>query len=992
MASNVKTGLVLEGDSKGATKAIDATTDSVEELDKTTKKASKNVRKNTKDTETSFQKLGKSAARMGAAVGVAAVALGAMVTRKVIENTKVQDAAVAQLNATLESTGFAAGKTSDDLQQTAAALQQVTAFGDETIITGQAILATFKEIKGDQFDRATVAVLDMATALKTDLKSAAIQIGKALNDPSGQLTALSRAGINFTDTQKDMIKAMTEAGDVAGAQAMILAELESEFGGSAEAYRNTLGGALEGLSNAYNDLFEAETEASASLIESINAIEGTLSNAQFQENIQALVTGLLDITNNAVQAVAKLAEVGDELERVWARTVGVGIATDDREGLEARIETLNKQLEFLAKQGQTAGGTVNGIKKELAELEAKLAVNISLFGDDTTETKKNTDAKKDNAKAAGDQADAQGGANDAIGESVKVTGAATKKTDGLAKSKQKLAKLLADENKQTIKNNQAFDEYITNAAEEIRLSKESERTQYIENEVRRFGTDITEKQAEQIRIMAGHRYDEIDAVEKTALAYAGAAHTIGSAIDDMVGDSNGAFATLFDGFGEVLTELEKAGKGIQDVFDTQAIKDFGFALLQVSAQYAASELFERETSGAGAAIGAVVGAYYGEQGGAAAGAFIGEGLESTLFGQDNDGSNRGKATFDLSTGRVDASGVGKTFSDKNVQSALNLVNALVEFTSSIGPSNLSGRVFVGGDDGIRYGGQSFGTDAEAFLQTAYRDAVAGATELDAGLKELITTFINASDSAQDMAAFAGAIISLNDNASIDAVANSIQDFADASRSLSQIYYDQAAAVSEQITAFDGSLQSVTTLNQGLVDAQAAAYDFAQSILAVGQSLADQAERSAESIRESILTEEELLQKREQERTALQKSLATLTDPAEIEEATRRILQLNEQIFGSLSEDEQNRRAEEFALVAENTNDLAQKLLDRALTDLQKTSEDINRRVAEMLGTAASQQQAAADTQQSAANTFSNAVASFANTNITVIVPESEVNA
>jgi hypothetical protein len=46
------------------------------------------------------------------------------------------------------------------------------------------------------------------------MKDAAIQMGKALNDPITGISALSRVGITFTDDQKTMIQGMVEAGDV----------------------------------------------------------------------------------------------------------------------------------------------------------------------------------------------------------------------------------------------------------------------------------------------------------------------------------------------------------------------------------------------------------------------------------------------------------------------------------------------------------------------------------------------------------------------------------------------------------------------------------------------------------------------------------------------------------------------------------------------------------------------------------------------------------
>jgi len=52
------------------------------------------------------------------------------------------------------------------------------------------MLLTFTNIKGDTFEKATEAVLDLATAMNSgaipsseQLKNTSIQVGKALNDP-----------------------------------------------------------------------------------------------------------------------------------------------------------------------------------------------------------------------------------------------------------------------------------------------------------------------------------------------------------------------------------------------------------------------------------------------------------------------------------------------------------------------------------------------------------------------------------------------------------------------------------------------------------------------------------------------------------------------------------------------------------------------------------------------------------------------------------------
>ncbi|MFH2073744.1 MAG: hypothetical protein ABIJ57_00160 [Pseudomonadota bacterium] len=168
----------------------------------------------------------------------------------------VQEAAEAKLGAVIKATGGAAGYSLEQMKAMAAGLQKVTTVGDELIMGSMAILATFKNLRGEGFERATKAALDMSEVLGQDAKSAAIMLGKALNDPILGLTALGRSGIQFTESQKSVIKAMVEVGDVAGAQNLILNELEAQMGGAAEAARKTFGGALKAATNDLGDMNE----------------------------------------------------------------------------------------------------------------------------------------------------------------------------------------------------------------------------------------------------------------------------------------------------------------------------------------------------------------------------------------------------------------------------------------------------------------------------------------------------------------------------------------------------------------------------------------------------------------------------------------------------------------------------------------------------------------------------------------------------------------
>lgn len=168
-----------------------------------------------------------------------------------------QAKAIAQVEAGLKSTGGQVGYTSKQLQKMASDLQSKTLFGDEEILKdATAQLLTFTNITGEQFAKSQEAALNLATRLDGDLKSASIMLGKALNDPVANLSAMSRAGIQFSEDQKQVIKALAESGNMAEAQSIILEELEKQYGGSAEAAAKAGTGGLKQLQNAFGDLQE----------------------------------------------------------------------------------------------------------------------------------------------------------------------------------------------------------------------------------------------------------------------------------------------------------------------------------------------------------------------------------------------------------------------------------------------------------------------------------------------------------------------------------------------------------------------------------------------------------------------------------------------------------------------------------------------------------------------------------------------------------------
>lgn len=196
-------------------------------------------------------------AGVAAVYGVTKIISGAITKMKeYVGLANVQEAAERKLGAVLKATGNAAGYNLDQLKKMASGLQSVTTVGDEVTLSGMAILATFKQIRGEGFERATKAAMDMSAVMGQDLKSSMVMIGKAVNDPITGMSMLTRVGVTFTQQQKDMARQLQESGDMAGAQNIILKELESQFGGTAAALRKDFGGSVIAAGNALGDTKE----------------------------------------------------------------------------------------------------------------------------------------------------------------------------------------------------------------------------------------------------------------------------------------------------------------------------------------------------------------------------------------------------------------------------------------------------------------------------------------------------------------------------------------------------------------------------------------------------------------------------------------------------------------------------------------------------------------------------------------------------------------
>lgn len=172
---------------------------------------------------------------MSAAVSLPLLALA----KTSIDQSREGAIAVAQVQASIASMGPVAARSLEQLKQQSADLMRQSLFDDDDIMKNvTAKLLTFGKVTGTMFDRAQQASLDLSAKGFGDIASTSVMLGKALQDPIKGINAMSRAGVSFSAEQKAMAKSMVEAGNIAGAQAMIMKEVERQVGGAAKAARD----------------------------------------------------------------------------------------------------------------------------------------------------------------------------------------------------------------------------------------------------------------------------------------------------------------------------------------------------------------------------------------------------------------------------------------------------------------------------------------------------------------------------------------------------------------------------------------------------------------------------------------------------------------------------------------------------------------------------------------------------------------------------------
>lgn len=262
-----------------------------------------NVNKKVDGMGKGLKNLGKIIA--GAFVVKAVVGFGKEVAKSAMEQERAEN----RLNTLMKNVNGTTDEQIESLKALARAQQNLTTIGDEVTMAGQSQLATF-QLSADNIAKLTPAFQDLAVATyganvsQEQMIQSGNLIGKVMQ---GQVGALSRVGVSFTEAQEKILKTGTEAEKTAA----LIEVLGSNFGGLAKTTRSTTEGAIIAMNNAWGDMKEVLGDfllpilgkAATWFSSKIPQIRATMVGAF--EKINPIVMKLYEIFNQEVLPILK---------------------------------------------------------------------------------------------------------------------------------------------------------------------------------------------------------------------------------------------------------------------------------------------------------------------------------------------------------------------------------------------------------------------------------------------------------------------------------------------------------------------------------------------------------------------------------------------------------------------------------------------------------------------------------------------------------------
>ena len=249
--------------------------------------------------------LGPAGVAAAAGLGGITLALGSAVRAA----TEFQTLGL-RTEAIIRSTGGAAGLTAQQIREMSQSIARDTLASTAGVEAAAAQLLTFRSVAGQTFERTLRAAQDLAATGFGSIESAAVQLGKALEDPKAGMSALAESGVTFTQGQRAVVEQLVATGQAAEAQRIILAAVEAQVGGAGAAQGGGLAGAYDTLGQNVQEFLtrignlgplQLATSAINSLAGAVQALDGVLARMSGTEAPVVAAQRALTVAEGAVE-------------------------------------------------------------------------------------------------------------------------------------------------------------------------------------------------------------------------------------------------------------------------------------------------------------------------------------------------------------------------------------------------------------------------------------------------------------------------------------------------------------------------------------------------------------------------------------------------------------------------------------------------------------------------------------------------------------------
>jgi hypothetical protein len=288
--------------------------------------------------------------------------------------------ALAQLEATLASTGRQAEFTTQQLLDMADAMEANSMLTPEQVQAAQARLLSYTDVAANEFPRALQIIIDQQERLGISAEQSAEIVGRALQSPSKAMAALGRQGFTLEAGQQRLLKQLEATGRMAEAQSIIMDMLTEAYGGAAAAARmNTFQGLLKGISDRFGDFASRVANSGAfefmqrKLQDVSNYLDQMASDGRLDRLAEGLSKGFIQGVEWAERFAKKLLDIDFQK------------ATDDAAAWFGSLgqhldDTQQKLAAFALPFRALFNGLTSGLSLAVAAVTEKLSEVLGLIG------------------------------------------------------------------------------------------------------------------------------------------------------------------------------------------------------------------------------------------------------------------------------------------------------------------------------------------------------------------------------------------------------------------------------------------------------------------------------------------------------------------------------------------------------------------------------------------------------------------------------------